>query len=153
MSTQQCPVCNNTLEKNTAVCSQCGYRTIGSTQSFKPVSFEETRAMSASSRAQRFDLRIVRGPQTGVDIDLHAGTLTVGRDPQCDIFLNDMTVSRDHGIIEVTDAGCIIRDNSSFNGIWVNNRMIETCALQPGDIIQIGAFCLVYRERPYVRGT
>ena len=144
---QQCPICNNVLEDGAAVCTKCGYRMLGSTQSFKPVSIEDTGEMS-KPRAHKFDLRVVRGPQTGVDIDLKQGTLTVGRDPQCDIFLNDMTVSRDHGVFEVSDTGCIVRDNNSFNGIWVNNRMVEASALQPGDVIQIGAFLLVYRERP-----
>ena len=74
--------------------------------------------------------------------------MSVGRDPQCDIFLNDMTVSREHAEIEVTGEGCVIRDKNSFNGVWVNDRAVEACALKPGDVIQIGAFCLIYRERP-----
>ncbi len=121
---------------------------LGSTQSFKPVMFEEHGGGQQGGAVHRYDLRIVRGPQTGVDIDLKQGDLSVGRDPKCDIFLNDMTVSRLHATISVKPDGCTISDENSFNGVWVNNRAIETCALQPGDVIQIGAFCVVYRERP-----
>ena len=87
-------------------------------------------------------------PQTGIDIELKKGDLSVGRDPQCDIFLNDMTVSREHAIIEVRNDACIIKDLNSYNGVWVNDRMVETCALKSGDLLQIGAFCLLFRERP-----
>ena len=76
--------------------------------------------------------------------------MSVGRDPRCDVFLNDMTVSRLHAEIEVKPDGCVLRDNNSFNGVWVNDRTVETCLLKPGDLIQIGAFCLMYRERSVV---
>ena len=143
---QTCPICNSEIAQGAAVCERCGYRVSGSTQSFKPVSITAEHGEGNAS-GHKFDLRVVRGPQTGIDIDLQPGTSSVGRDPQCDIFLNDMTVSRVHGSIEVTDEGCVIRDNSSFNGIWVNDHMVEACALKPGDVIQIGVFCLIYRER------
>lgn len=143
-----CPICNNELEEGAAVCTKCGYRMLGSTQRFEPVRLDAEQPGVVQKTSHRYDLRVVRGPQTGIDIDLKPGDLSVGRDPQCDIFLNDMTVSRDHAVIEVREDGCIIRDNNSFNGVWVNDRMIEACALEPGDVIQIGVFCLVYRERP-----
>lgn len=142
-----CPICSSTIPDGAAVCPQCGYRMLGSTQSFTPVKFGVDNEGDANNGKHRYDLRVVRGPQTGIDIDLQEGKLSVGRDPQCDIFLNDMTVSRTHASIEVKPGGCIIRDENSFNGVWVNDRMIDTCALKPGDVIQIGAFCLIYRER------
>ena len=144
---QACPICNGEIPEGVAVCKRCGYRMLGSTQSFTPVKLSGDEA-SARETVHRYDLRVVRGPQTGIDIDLREGTLSIGRDPQCDIFLNDMTVSRSHALIEVGANGCVIRDTNSFNGVWVNDRTVETCALKPGDVIQIGAFCLIYRERP-----
>ena len=145
--TQECPICMNEIPDGSAVCDRCGYRLPGVTESFQPVKLGTQGADTATSPAHRYDLRVVRGPQTGLDIDLKKGMLVVGRDPQCDIFLNDMTVSRTHAEIEVGDQGCTIRDKNSFNGVWVNDRMVEECSLRPGDVIQIGAFCLIYRER------
>ena len=143
----QCPICGNEIGEGTGRCPSCGYRMLESTQSFEPVKMGSTDAGHTVSGGQAYELRIVRGPQTGVDIALREGTLSIGRDPRCDVFLNDMTVSRDHAFIEVGPNGCILRDNDSYNGVWVNDRMVTTCLLKSGDLIQIGAFCIVYRER------
>ena len=145
--TQTCPICMSEITDGGAVCEKCGYRVPGVTESFQPISVTQGDAASTEEPVHKFDLRIVRGPQTGIDIDLKEGKLSVGRDPQCDIFLNDMTVSRLHAEIEVGPRGCAIRDKNSFNGVWVNDRMVEACGLKPGDVIQIGAFCLIYREQ------
>ena len=142
-----CPICNNQIEDGAAACPHCGYHALGSTESFKPLKFGSDGALKNDQVSQRFELRIVRGPQTGIDISLREGNLGIGRDPQCDIFLNDMTVSRKHASIEVSQDGCIIRDDNSFNGVWVNDRSVDACLLRSGDVIQIGAFCLVFRER------
>jgi len=145
--TEICPVCNNQLADGVAVCPSCGFKLIGSTEKFDPVTDGTPVPEIAHSGERRAELRIVRGPQTGVIIELHDGLLTVGRDPQCDIFLNDMTVSRKHATIESDERGCVICDTNSYNGVWVNDKAVETCLLQSGDLVQIGAFCLAYRER------
>ena len=144
---QTCPICMNEIIEGGAVCERCGYRVPGVTESFTPVKLTDEGQVAGVRAPHRFDLRVVRGPQTGIDIDLREGVLSIGRDPQCDIFLNDMTVSRMHAEIEVGPQGCVIRDKNSFNGVWVNDRTIEACSLKPSDVIQIGAFCLIYRER------
>lgn len=140
-----CPICNKELAGTEATCPSCGYRLPGSTQEFKPVVPEQAKEEHANA-SKRCELRVVRGPQTGVSIPLGDGSFTIGRDPQCDIFLNDMTVSRKHAIIETKDDGCIITDTNSYNGVWVNDKMMEKCLLKSGDMIQIGAFCLAFRE-------
>ena len=145
--TQTCPICNNPLEDGVASCPFCGYHVLGSTQSFTPLTFGADGSLQDKSASLKFELRVVRGPQTGVVISLYEGELSIGRDPQCNIFLNDMTVSRKHATIEVKKSGCVIRDEKSFNGVWVNDRNVDTCLLKTGDVIQIGAFCLVFRER------
>ena len=145
--TRICPICNNEIPDEVAVCPHCGYHALGSTQSFSPLKFNDSANVEREEISQKYDLKIVRGPQTGLDITLSEGTLTVGRDPQCDIFLNDMTVSRKHATIEVGKTGCVIKDDNSFNGVWVNDRNVDVCLLKTGDVIQIGVFCLVYRQR------
>ncbi|MBO4352599.1 MAG: FHA domain-containing protein [Eggerthellaceae bacterium] len=144
---QKCPVCNNDIADDSRTCSFCGFKLLGTTQEFTPVKLGEVAEGEGSAHAKRAELRVVRGPQTGIDIQITAGELSMGRDPACDIFLNDMTVSRRHAIIETDEKGSVIRDTNSYNGVWVNDKMEEACLLKPGDIIQIGAFCLVFRER------
>lgn len=141
-----CPICNNPLESGISVCPACGYKLPGSTQEFKPIQSRLIGIGEPNQDKIQGELRIVRGPQTGLDITIKQGSLTIGRDPQCDIFLNDMTVSRHHALLEASDNGCIISDTNSYNGVWVNDTMIEKCLLKSGDMIQIGAFCIVYRE-------
>lgn len=147
--TNQCPICGADLPENARTCPTCGFHVAGATQSFTPVKVEDAAFAEQDDvgETKRYDLKVVRGPQTGVDITLHEGKLSMGRDPRCDIFLNDMTVSRVHAELEIGKDGCILRDMSSFNGVWVNDRLVETCLLKSGDLIQIGAFCLLYRAR------
>lgn len=144
--TSQCPICNSAISDGASACPVCGFHVLESTQSFKPVPLDGIEVAPKKEAAQQFELRVVRGPQTGIDIPLHAGTLSMGRDPRCDVFLNDMTVSRAHATLEVGAGGCVLRDTNSYNGVWVNNRPVDTCLLKSGDTIQIGAFCLLYRE-------
>lgn len=147
--TNQCPICGGELPEGARTCPTCGYHVLESTQSFTPVKVDgsEIDSQNVAEAEKSHDLRVVRGPQTGIDISLNEGKQTMGRDPRCDIFLNDTTVSRTHAEIEVSKDGCILRDMNSFNGVWVNDRLVETCLLKSGDIIQIGAFCLLYRAR------
>lgn len=141
-----CPVCNNPIDPQDAACPQCGFKLQGSTQRFTPLTFGEDALMSAAKTKPTAVLHVVRGPQTGVSFKLGDKRLTIGRSPQCDIFLNDMTVSRMHASVYPCDSGYEISDEASFNGAWVNNNSVDTYLLADGDVVQIGAFCLVYKE-------
>ncbi len=73
--------------------------------------------------------------------------MTIGRSRECDIFLEDLTVSRLHATIKECDhAEYEIVDNRSATGTFVNGRPIKRHKLQDGDVIQIGNttfnFCL-----------
>jgi hypothetical protein len=140
-----CPVCGNVLDESAASCPFCGYKMPGSTKSFKPIQIG-TVGFDEQPAEHQAILSIIRGPQTGLDIELKPGTQTIGRNPQCDIFLNDMTVSRQHAVIESTPQGRVVRDTNSYNGVWVNDRIADESLLHTGDTIQIGAFCLLYKE-------
>ncbi len=91
-------------------------------------------------------LRVVRGPQVGSVYKLDKETVTLGRNPQCDIFLNDMTVSRMHAQLDYNSGCFIIKDVDSYNGVWVNNQNIDSKTLRSGDLIQIGKFAFIYEE-------
>lgn len=140
-----CPVCGSALAEGVAACPACGFKLQGSTQSFQPISFgSEVSAATAAPTPAHATLRVVRGPQTGVVFELGDEPMSIGRNPQCGLFLNDMTVSRQHAELVPTGESWIIKDCNSFNGVWVNNRNIAEHTLAPGDIVQIGAFCLQY---------
>ncbi len=143
-----CPVCNNLVEEGANSCPLCGFKLFGSTQKFTPVSLdaEEFTPAEAPAAQPSASLRVVRGPQIGMIFSLEDGSKTIGRSPDCDIFLNDMTVSRQHAMLEPSAAGYRIVDNNSYNGLWVNNNAVDQITLQPGDVVQVGTFLLVYEE-------
>jgi pSer/pThr/pTyr-binding forkhead associated (FHA) protein len=150
----RCPVCNGPIDAHDAVCPHCGYKLTGTTQEFQPVKADgspsATEAMrmvppeAAAPTAAR--LVVVQGPQTGTSIQLERRHMSVGRNPNSDVFLNDMTVSRKHAELDPAGDDYKITDTGSFNGIWVNNQSVETAVLRPGDVIQVGAFVLKYER-------
>lgn len=141
-----CPVCNNPVSPEDSQCCACGFKLSGSTQSFQPVDLSGHDIDDVNPKPNHGTLRIVRGPQVGTVLELAANNLSIGRNPECDIFLNDMTVSRVHAEIEVTDQGYRIIDHNSYNGVWVNNVNVNDIQLKHGDLVQIGAFCLLFEE-------
>ena len=149
--TETCPVCGATLNPDASACPTCGFKLLGATQSFKPFPIEGRDVPAADHPQHQFVLRVVKGPQIGMVYRLGNAPMSVGRNPQCDIFLNDMTVSRMHATIERTPAGFRISDADSFNGLWVNNLNVKDADLRDGDIVQIGTFCLMYLATPTMR--
>ncbi|MCL1798454.1 MAG: FHA domain-containing protein [Eggerthellaceae bacterium] len=144
---EHCPICDSPLEADESVCTTCGFKFLESTQSFKPFDLAEGEIVpTADRRPTSATLRIVRGPQIEMTFHLEKGSYSVGRSPQCNIFLNDMTVSRDHALISQVPDGFSISDCNSFNGVWINNKNVNKARLCEGDIVQIGAFCLLYQE-------
>jgi hypothetical protein len=85
----------------------------------------------------RFEISYQGG--TTHEVDLPGGVCVVGRDPGCDIVLNDSKCSRRHAVIEDGPGGLSIRDSASANGIYVNGRKVEKAQLKPGDTVKLGA--------------
>lgn len=81
----------------------------------------------------------VRYPGGAVhDIVIEGSIAVVGRDPSCDLVLNDPKSSRRHAVVESGPDGLVIRDTGSANGISVNGKKTERSALKTGDVFRIG---------------
>ena len=90
-------------------------------------------------------LLVKRGPNASSTFLLDASTTTAGRDPDSAVFLDDITVSRQHAIIERRpDGAWFVRDVGSLNGTYVNGEQVEETKLVPGDEVQIGRFKLTF---------
>lgn len=89
-------------------------------------------------------LVVVRVPNLGARFLLNAEKVSVGRKPKCDIFLDDVTVSRKHAIFVREDTGYVMRDAGSLNGTYVNRERVDSAQLKTGDIVQIGKYRMVY---------
>ena len=72
---------------------------------------------------------------------------TIGRHPASDVFLDDITVSRNHALLLHKEDGYYIQDQGSLNGTYVNRVRVETQKLSDGDQVQIGKYKLTFIER------
>jgi hypothetical protein len=68
----------------------------------------------------------------------------IGRSPDCDIFLDDVTVSRRHAVLVREDGRFSIEDQGSLNGTFVNRARIDRAALEDGDEVQIGKYRMTF---------
>lgn len=85
------------------------------------------------------------GGLSGEVFHLTAPKVTIGRDASSDIFLDDVTVSRNHAVLVVGEGGVTLQDLNSLNGTYVNRRRIDAEErLADGDELQIGKFRLAY---------
>lgn len=87
-----------------------------------------------------------KGPQLGERFYLDRESFTVGRDPACDIFLNDMTVSRAHAVLTVYGGQVSVKDSGSLNGTYVNGECVDQATLAEGDVLQIGTFQMLFHS-------
>ena len=69
---------------------------------------------------------------------------TIGRHPDSDVFLDDVTVSRNHAVVTRENDAYVIADQGSLNGTYVNRRRIERQTLLDGDELQIGKYKLTF---------
>ena len=89
-------------------------------------------------------LVVQRGPNAGSRFLLDSDLTLVGRHPDSDIFLDDVTVSRRHAEFYRHGARFTVRDVGSLNGTYVNRERIEEAELTGGDEVQIGKFRLLF---------
>jgi pSer/pThr/pTyr-binding forkhead associated (FHA) protein len=87
------------------------------------------------------------GGRAGESFVVDQDRMSIGRTPDAPIFLDDVTVSRNHALLVRRRDGLYIDDLGSLNGTYVNRHRIESHLLDDGDEIQIGKFKLSYLER------
>ncbi|HZJ51151.1 MAG TPA: FHA domain-containing protein [Actinomycetota bacterium] len=147
--------CNNCGHRNPQganFCSSCGAplaaESSDTTVSFMPTELEveldeEVHISPEEVEAGRGVLVVKRGPNAGSKFFLDSDVTQIGRHPDSDIFLDDITVSRRHAEIRRDASGFSLHDVGSLNGTYVNRERVEGAELRSGDEIQIGKFKLV----------
>jgi FHA domain-containing protein len=109
----------------------------------------EPRASAAQGSPNRSAvLLVIRGPNAGSRFTLDQPVTSAGRHPDCDIFLDDATVSRHHVEFRLENGQFLLVDLDSLNNTYVNREPIDSAVLVDGDEIQIGKFRLVFLTRP-----
>lgn len=89
------------------------------------------------------ELIIVRGPSAGERFVLDIPEVTIGRDPKCEVFLNDRTVSRRHAHLSLQGGRAFIEDLGSLNGTWVDGAIVSQAELRNGSNLQVGTFKMI----------
>lgn len=141
----KCPKCGTEVPEGTAICPECKFNIFEDTLSVKekPAAHERVAFDISRIKGER-SLVITGGHDIGSEIELKEGSYIIGRDPEADIFLNDITVSRKHARIDITPFKVQIKDLDSLNGTYVNGVRIEDAEINSFDEIQIGKFKLLY---------
>jgi hypothetical protein len=93
-------------------------------------------------------LVVKRGPNAGSRFRLDQPVTSAGRHRNCDIFLDDVSVSRRHAEFRRENGEYLVVDTGSLNGTYVNRKPAESVALANGDEIQMGKFRLVFLTKP-----
>jgi len=145
----QCPNCSVELEPGTGTCPECGtHFETDPTVAYVPLPGNQHPAMTPDQAAAvegitGFALIVERGPQAGMTFVLPPGKTTVGRNPESDIFLDDITVSRHHCTFDWEHDELSLEDAGSTNGTYVNGSRVDSAVLNPGDEVLVGRFHLV----------
>lgn len=144
-----CTRCGNRNAGADAFCTRCGAAFAAAATKRHPLvpSPAEDQDVEGVQDAAVCPLLVVRrGHNAGSRFALAKGRTTLGRDAKAVIFLNDITVSRNHAVVVYDDNGCTIADQGSLNGTYVNGRLIdEPISLRHGDELQIGVYKLECR--------
>jgi FHA domain len=151
-----CPECGFVNTDGANYCQKCGsflgaleersggepstatYR-IDETGELVPVDVEEVVAHEGAALVIR-----AGGGRVGESFALDHDRMTIGRRPDSDVFLDDVTVSRDHALLVKRAGEYYLDDLGSLNGTYVNRHRIESHRLEDGDELQVGKFKLTF---------
>ncbi len=106
---------------------------------------EIAEAAQVLAGAFRYALVVERGPRAGLAYVLGEGETVAGRSDDVDIFLGDVTVSRDHAKFVVDAGGLRVEDLRSTNGTYVNLERTDAAELHDGDEVIIGKYHLIVK--------
>jgi pSer/pThr/pTyr-binding forkhead associated (FHA) protein len=153
---QHCPECGFTNAEGANYCQRCGAFLVNSeavgptTAQYRVGETGEIDAIDWGGFPPGGGATLViraGGGRAGETFQLGGDRMTVGRRPDSDIFLDDVTVSRDHAIIVARGSDHYLDDCGSLNGTYVNRHRIESHRLQDGDELQIGKYKLTFLSR------
>ena len=154
MTYVHCPECGFQNPEAANYCSKCGALLIReeqgahTTMSFTPEEEAEDESLSLDGLRIAGPALVVRagGGRAGETFALAHDRTSLGRAPECEVFLDDVTVSRRHSVITRGPDGFTLHDEGSLNGTYVNRRRVESAKLEDGDEVQIGKYKLTFLE-------
>ena len=153
-----CPECGFVNAEGANYCQKCGaflgatgdipagetteaYTVDDATGEMRPVDLDRVSSEGATL--------VIRsgGGRGGETFPVDGERMTIGRNPDAEIFLDDVTVSRDHAVLVRRSGAWYLDDSGSLNGTYVNRRRIDSHKLEDGDELQVGKYKLTYLAR------
>jgi hypothetical protein len=149
-----CSECGFVNPEGANYCQKCGAYLAGASPEDTTAAYQLDEAgdlhpVDLDTTAEEGAALVIRsgGGRSGESFTLAGERMRVGRSPEAEVFLDDVTVSRNHAVIVRRRDGFYIDDLGSLNGSYVNRRRIESHLLQNGDELQIGKYKLTFLER------
>ena len=147
----RCRRCGHENEDGANFCSSCG-EPLGEEDTTVSLELIEHRRALEQEIGHVLDqlpeglgmLVVRRGPNAGSTFVLEAESTNVGRHPESDIFLDDVTVSRHHAVIQHDGDRYEVRDLGSLNGTYVDHERIDVAVLTDMNEVQVGRFVLTF---------
>ena len=148
----RCRRCGHDNEAGANFCSSCGQplpreeeTTLSLTDLAEHLELDEELGVALAELPDGMGMLVVRrGPNAGSRFVLDADLTALGRHPESDIFLDDITVSRRHATVERSPSGYQVSDAGSLNGTYVDHHRVDTAPLHHLADLQIGRFVLVF---------
>ena len=152
MSLVYCSECGFQNPEAANYCSRCGAllskgeSAAETTQTFSP---EEIADLEQEDFGLEGPALVVRagGGRAGESFRPSGERTRIGRSPDCEIFLDDVTVSRNHAVLVQSGGAFTVEDQGSLNGTFVNRKRIDNAPLREGDELQIGKYRLTFFGR------
>ncbi len=150
MSVVYCSECGFQNPESAKYCSRCG-----ALLAHGEAAVETTQSFSADEigDAEHHDDLGIEGPalvvragggRAGESFKPSGERTRIGRSPDCEIFLDDVTVSRNHAVLVRADGKFTVEDQGSLNGTFVNRKRIDSAELEEGDEVQIGKYRMTF---------
>ena len=155
---RHCPECGFVVGEGANYCPKCGAYQGGAEEQSEDATTAtyvideatgELRPVDVGDVAAAAGALVIRsgGNRTGQSFPLQGERMVIGRSPEAEIFLDDVTVSRDHAVLVRRSGAWFLDDSGSLNGTYVNRRRVDSHKLEDGDELQIGKYKLTYLAR------
>jgi pSer/pThr/pTyr-binding forkhead associated (FHA) protein len=113
---------------------------------FDPTITGNAHILRRQREARRHSLEQFEGDGGPRVVTLEGAEMVIGRAPDADVRLNSTRASRQHAFLRLHGTDCMLFDNDSHNGVFLNGVKIHSALLRDGDVIQVADSIFVYNE-------